>query len=407
MARHHADWLKAFVEYASYGEAPPRMYFWTGVSTLAGALRRKVWIDQFYFQWYCNMYVILVAPPGVVSKTTTADVGMNLLRKIPGVNFGPSVVTWQALVQGFANSAEQFEYNGEFHTQSAMTISSGEFGNLLNPQDKEMVDMLVSLWDGKGFKKQTKSSGNDDVVNPWINLIACTTPAWIAGNFPEYMIGGGFTSRCVFVYADQKNQFVAYPGLAVPANALEQEAKLVEDLEHIAVKLCGEYKLTREAIDWGQEWYIKHNTHRPAHMQDDRFGGYLARKQTFIHKLAMILAAAQRDELIIKKEDLETAAVMVTDLEAEMINVFSKIGMTEIAQATQRLLEFIRRQGKCSYESAYRFIHSQFPQFREYEDMLKGLIQAGYIRLIQSGTVFMLEAVDVGQAPSNINTSST
>jgi hypothetical protein len=109
MARNHADWLKAFVDYASYGEAPKRMYFWTGVSTLAGALRRRVWIDQFYFQWYCNMYVILVAPPGVVSKTTTADVGMNLLRQVPGIGFGPSVVTWQALVQGFAQAAETFE----------------------------------------------------------------------------------------------------------------------------------------------------------------------------------------------------------------------------------------------------------------------------------------------------------
>lgn len=392
MARHYEDWLKAFVDYASYGEAPPRMYFWVGASTIAGALRRKVWIDQFYFQWYCNLYVILVAPPGVVSKTTTADVGMNLLRQVPNIRFGPSVVTWQSLVQGFAEAAETFEYQGEWHTQSPMTISSGEFGNLLNPQDKEMVDMLVTLWDGKGFKKQTKHSGTDEVVNPWINLVACTTPAWIAGNFPEYMIGGGFTSRCVFVYADKKEQFVAYPGLVIPQDVKEKERKLVEDLEHIATKLVGEYKLTKEAIAWGQEWYVKHNTHRPVHMQDDRFGGYLARKQTFIHKVAMLLAASQRDELLITKTDLETAAILVTDLEAEMINVFAKIGMSEIAQATQRLLEYIRRVGRCKYEEAYRYIYAQFPQFRDYEDMLKGLIQAGFVQLLQDGGQFYLIA---------------
>jgi hypothetical protein len=393
MARHHSDWLKAFLDYSSYGEAPPRMYFWVGAATIAGALRRRVWIDQFYFQWYPNLYVILVAPPGVVSKTTTADIGMGLLRQVPGINFGPSVVTWQALVQSFAQSSEAFEYNGELVTQSAMTISSGEFGNLLNPQDKEMVDMLVSLWDGKGFKKQTKHSGSDDVVNPWINLVACTTPAWIAGNFPEYMIGGGFTSRCVFVYADKKEQFVAYPGLAVNRDIKEQEQKLVEDLEHIATKLVGEYKLSAEAIEWGQDWYVKHNTNRPAHMQDDRFGGYLARKQTFLHKLAMILAAAQRDELVIHRKDLETAAVMITDLEPEMINVFSKIGMSDVAAATQRLLDYVQRQGIVSYEEAYRFIHAQFPQFRDYEDMLKGLIQAGYITLTSVDGRYRLEAV--------------
>jgi hypothetical protein len=76
-----------------------------------------------------------------------------------------------------------------------------------------MVDLLVSLWDGKqgAFEKKTKGSGSDSVENPWINLIACTTPAWIAGNFPEYMIGGGFTSRCIFVYAEKKAKLVAYP----------------------------------------------------------------------------------------------------------------------------------------------------------------------------------------------------
>ena len=59
--RNHADWLTAFMEYASYGEAPRHMYFWSGVAAIAGALRRKVWIDQAYFKWHCNMYIVLVA----------------------------------------------------------------------------------------------------------------------------------------------------------------------------------------------------------------------------------------------------------------------------------------------------------------------------------------------------------
>lgn len=387
--RHFKDWIKAFIDYASFGEAPPRMYFYVALSTIAGALQRKVWIDQHYFKWYANLYVILVAPPGVVAKTTTADIGMDLLRRVPGVQFGPSVVSWQALVQSFGQSAESFQdpLTGDFMTQSAMTISSGEFGNLLNPQDKEMVDMLVNLWDGKGFRKVTKGSGTDDVVNPWINIIACTTPAWIAGNFPEYMIGGGFTSRCVFVYADKKERYVAYPGLAIPKNMEEFSAKLVADLEHIATKLIGEYKLTPEAVEWGTAWYEYHNKNRPKHLEDDRFGGYIARKQTFIHKIAIIIAASQRDELLITKEDLETSAIMVTDLEAEMTNVFKKIGMGEAATSADRLVSYMKLRKQCPYVEAYRFIHAQFPSLKDFEDILRGLIQAGYITLMQPGGV--------------------
>lgn len=387
MSRNYPDWIAAFQDYASFGEAPRQMYFWVACSTIAGALRRHVWIDQFYFNWYANLYVILVAPPGVVAKTTTADIGMDLLRRVPGVQFGPSVVSWQALVQAFGQSAEAFQdpSTGEYITHSPMTISSGEFGNLLNPQDKEMVDMLVNLWDGKGFRKVTKHSGSDDVVNPWINIIACTTPAWIAGNFPEYMIGGGFTSRCVFVYADAKERYVAYPGLAVPKDIALVSGKLVADLEHIATKLIGEYKLSPEAIEWGSEWYKAHNTTRPTHLQDDRFGGYLARKQTFIHKVAMILAAAKRDELIVTKDDLEIAAVMVTDLEAEMINVFKKIGRSEISLAGERLVAYVKLRGECPYAEAYRYIHAQFPSMKDYEDVLKGLISADFLILKMDG----------------------
>ncbi|HKU52713.1 MAG TPA: hypothetical protein VJQ25_09630, partial [Nitrospira sp.] len=122
------------------------MYFWVGASTVAGALRRRVWIDQSYFRWYANMYVVLVAPPGIVSKSTTAGLGMRLLRQVPGIRFGPDVVTWQALVTAFAEAGEAFEFGGEYLTMSPITIESSEFGNLLNPSDKDMVDLLVSLW---------------------------------------------------------------------------------------------------------------------------------------------------------------------------------------------------------------------------------------------------------------------
>jgi hypothetical protein len=65
MARKLKDWLSAYVDYASYSEAPKRMHFWCGVAAIAGALRRRTWIDMSYFRWYPNFYIIIVAPPGI------------------------------------------------------------------------------------------------------------------------------------------------------------------------------------------------------------------------------------------------------------------------------------------------------------------------------------------------------
>lgn len=382
--RNFKNWLQSFIEYASFGEAPKHMYFWTGVSTIAGVLRRKVWIDEKSFKWFPNFYVVLVAPPGIVSKSTTAGIGMDLLRAVPGVKFGPEIVTWQALATSFVNAAETFEYQELHHTQSALTIESSEFGNLLNPQDKEMVDILVTLWDGKGIKKETKHSGNDEIINPWINLIACTTPSWIAGNFPEYLIGGGLTSRMVFVYAEKKAKLVPYLHEVAPQDHAETKTKLIADLERIAIDCVGEYRLTTEAEDWGRAWYAKHyEGERPKNLDDDRFGGYFARKQTHIHKLAMVLAAAESNRMLITRDHLELADVMVTDLEPDMAMVFSKIGKTDEAFYADRLIQFVRRQGPkgVPYPEVYRFVYSQFPSLRDFEGVFTGAVRAGFLRI--------------------------
>ena len=389
--RHFGNWVSAFMEYASFSEAPRHMHFWTAVSTIAGALRRKVWIDMAYFQWYPNFYIILVAPPGIVSKSTTAGIGMSLLKRVPDIAFGPDVVTWQALVTGFAESTISFEYQGEYHAMSALTIESSEFGNLLNPQDKEMVDLLVSLWDGKqgAFEKKTKGSGCDVVENPWINLIACTTPAWIAGNFPEYMIGGGFTSRCIFVYADKKAQLVAYPSELVPKDIKQTAQRLIEDLCQISM-MAGPYELSNDALQWGRAWYEGHYNEKHLHLDDERFGGYLARKQTHIHKLAMILAAAESSRLVITAEHLALANQMVTDLEPDMQFVFSKIGKSEDAVYAERLIWYVVKRQGCPYSEAYRFVHAHFPKMQDFEAVITGAVRSGYLKLIQKGTEMWL-----------------
>lgn len=320
---------------------------------------------------------------------------MDLLRKVPGIKFGPDVVTWPALVTAFAASAEAFEYAGEWHTQCALTLESSEFGNLVNPQDREMLDLLITLWDSKtgGFRKVTKGSGNDLVENPWINMIACTTPAWIAGNFPEYVIGGGFTSRCLFVYTDTKEKYVAYPSLEVPPDLREKAARLTADLEHISTTLVGPYQLSPDAITWGKTWYQHHYSHPPKGLSDDRFGGYLARKQTHVHKLAMVLAAGQRDDLVIEANDLALADIMVSQLEPDMPKVFEKIGRTEESVQAERFIQFIQASPEpVPYAEAYRYIHLHFPDFKDFEGMLNGALRAEILVLVSGPGGYCIKA---------------
>lgn len=316
---------------------------------------------------------------------------MDLLKQVQGIKFGPNSITWQALVGAFAGASESFEYEGEWHPMSPLTLVASELGSLINLQDRDMVNLLIELWDGKKrYDKITKMSGNDTIEAPWINLQGCTTPHWIADNMPPSTIGGGLSSRCIFIYADQKERYVAYVDEVVSHTDEALRTALIEDLEKIAAELCGPYTITESAREWGRAWYENFWKMASSRMDDQMLEGYAARKQTHLHKLAMVLSAAQNSNREITRDNLELANVMLEDIERDMPRVFAKIGRSDDSLQAERFIEFIKLKGPMSYESAYAMIHSHFPDFRDFEGIMNGAIRSGQVALTPTLQGFML-----------------
>jgi len=381
MPRNYSNFIQEYMNYSAFSEAPERFHFWTAVSAVAGALQRKVWIDMGYFEWTPNFYIVFVAPPGIVAKSSTSAIGMDLLKKVEGINFGPDSVTWQALAQSLAGCVVPTDIPGEEEPfrHSSITIVSSEFGTLFDPSDREMVDLMVSLWDGKrgDWTKATKTQGDDIIESPWINLIACTTPSWIEGFFPEYMIGGGFTSRTIFVYGDTKRHLVAYPSQHIPGNFEETQGKLVEDLTEIS-KITGAFTLTPEAFKYGEQWYSDHFEETHEHLESDRFGGYLARKQTHVHKLAIVLSAAESSDRIITAAHIANANEIITALEYDMPKVFHRIGTTDAGRILREFLSIVKTKGEVSRTALYK-IMCRSVSIEEFKVVTSSAVQAGYV----------------------------
>lgn len=397
MPRKLENWLKTYMVYTSAMEAPDHFHFWAGVSTIAGALRRQVWLEMGHFQWYPNFYIIFVAPPGIVSKSTTMSIGMEMLRKVKDIKFGPDAVTWQALTMALAASRVDFLHEGAFWPMSAITIHSSEFGTFLNPHDREMIDVLVDLWDNRtgAWEKMTKTSGSDTVVNPWINIAACTTPAWIAGNFPDYMIGGGFTSRCIFVYAEKKRRLVAYPFLdMVPKEIAAIKAALITDLSDIA-KMTGPFTMPKETLEVGIKWYEEHYENVNRSLNNAQFAGYLARKQTHIHKLAMVLSAADSSDRIIHARHLEMAIQIITSLEADMPRVFSNIGVQGDARHTSVVLDIIKSYGMIEKRALFRLCVSKMTVL-EFTNAIEAAVTTGFVTVASNGQTVTYKYVPEG-----------
>ena len=403
------DWLSAYMLHTQHSEAPDHFHFWTGVSTVAGALRRRVWVDMGYFKWYPNFFVFFVAPPGIVAKSTTADIGMSILRDIDYIHFGPASSSWQAFIQMLANTREEYLMpDGTYMPMCAINVVASELGTFLDPHNREQSDVLTDLWDGRtgAWLKIAKTTADDTVANPWINLIGCTTPSWVAANFSDYFTGGGLASRIVFVYAEKKRKLVAYPQRHIPKDFLKQREMLLHDLKVIS-SLVGEYVLSDEAFNWGEEWYKQHDKGNYPHIPAERFKGYLARKQTHLHKLAMVLAASQRNELVIEKMDLIRAKEKLDEMEKYLPLVFGQMNREQEVMIAADMLDQIRSTGRVSRLVLYREHFFKTISFDTFEKVLRTLQASGLILVTHAeGSVYISPAKTSGDQDARTKPAS-
>lgn len=333
MGRLVPNWLQAYGEYTAESEAPETYHLWTGLSVLASAVRRNVWLDQGIYLLYPNIFVILVAPPGKVGKSTVLRMGKKLLQKVEEVNLGPDSVTAEELVRQMGMA-----YNDG---QSAMSIFSSELSSLIEPSGIKMLQILTDLYDcdpnPKGWSRATKTQGKDTIKNPVLNLLGATTPSWIAEGFPEQVISHGFTSRTIFVYEDQTRFANPFPD---PADKNLTNA-LVADLKNIS-RIEGEFTWTEEA----RKMYAdKYGDIRETSPEDHRIEGYHYRKRTHILKVAMLLSLADDDELKIRQKDIRAAIDLLEMVEENMPKTFSAVGKYEHAADLERIMADIYRHG--------------------------------------------------------------
>ncbi len=353
MSRVYPDWIAAYVAlFDGRTEAPTRLHRWTAVSTIAGALTRRVWIDEVTFKFYPNFYIVFVAPPGISTKSTAINLGIGLLRELDHIYLAADNTTYPAFIRDLARRSSDIRETEEadacddlYIRQCAITAALSELGTFFKVEDEEMVNGLTDLWDCRSIMvKDTKTSGTDIVEHPFVNLIAGTTPDWVKDKLKAQIGGWGLSSRIIFVFTDKKARRIARPSKPWTAGEFDRATRLlVDDLRQIA-DLNGPFTFSAEADDLTHSWYEQVSRQTEAHAaqeeSDPWLGYFLARKQAHVHKLAMILSAARSDSLVIDKHDFTEAVAWVEEAEAEIPQIFAlKLTPSALAKTERDLIE--------------------------------------------------------------------
>lgn len=345
--RRLKNWLDSYMKYTEDTESSPMFHKWVGISMVAGCLRKKTWLALGRIKTFPNLYVVLVAEPGVSRKSQAISYGIDILSKLTEVKCSADAITKEALIQDLEASGVDEYIPGcqEIFKHSSLNIISKEFESFLGQrgENTKMLVMLTDLYDSQElpWKYRTKNSGNSTIPSVFINLLGATTPESLASCLPPSAIGGGLTSRIIFVWSPFKTKKVPIPTMNDALLALKEE--LVIDLTIIS-RIIGPYEMSDEAKQKWIDWYMAYDETSISRIcTDPAFNGWYSRKPMFLQKLAMIFQACETSDRTLSWEFFQRAIDELKLVEQYMAPTFNAVGKSEIATETDLVMQIIKR----------------------------------------------------------------
>lgn len=344
-SRRLSDWISAYLEYVDDTEPPISYHTWTGLSLIAAALKRRCWIQWGPDRIYPNLYIVLVGPSGRTRKGTAMGMGKRIITGLP-VNMVAESIIREALIRRMAGSADNFvdPDSGKTIVHCSLYVMSGELSVFLGQDNIKFLADLTDWYDSLDkWEYETKNSGKDFIAGVCLNLLGATAADWLQSILPQEAIGGGFTSRIIFIVEENKRKTIPLPSWT--ARHQELFDALRNDLERIMV-LTGRFEFSPEAeqiyCNWYQEQDIKARR-GILPIADPRLASYCERRATHVRKLSMLFSASRGDDLTINAGDFDRALKVLEAAEKKMPKVFGGLGTARYAQVTERIISFLAR----------------------------------------------------------------
>lgn len=398
-------------------ESPRLFHVWAALSGMSAALGRRCWFPFGPMVIFPNQFVVLIGTPGT-RKSTAMSIMKRQLRKSTGVRFAPADTAGQrqGLVEAMRGKDEPKEYLGSVELAVAedslagltldhiaeitdqpddeseivsfisaadkhhIMVTATELSRFIGQNNLQMLDFLVTMWDGEDYEYQTKG-GLTVLKNPLINLLSCTTPTSLNHAMPPAAGGQGFLSRMILVYGSRKYKQVPRP---VEPNQESVDA-VRAGFNRAYFELAGEFRETPEAKAYCESLY-----NFQLEITDPRFGYYHERRQDHLIKLAMALAAS-RGYTVIDIDDYKEAHKILRATEKGMPDALGEFGMNPLAALKQNMLEYIRQQGMTKVDQLRAVFHrdSRASEFQEAVNDLSRMNQISLSQLADGSSVLM------------------
>jgi hypothetical protein len=334
-------WIKTYLEYTVGNEAPEEFHLWVALTILGTTLRRKVFIDNFFFRIYPNLFTVLVAPPGVCKKTTAANIGANILRDATDVRIFSEKITPEALAKSLSKT-ELVSEEGKsprIEAKSQGLLFAPELTVFLGREqyNESLVLLLTRIYDCPD-KTEFESIKHSTIPlrNVFVSLLGCTTPSELQLAIPASAGGGGLLSRMTMIYKASTPRCYPVPVMDDP---LRREL-LISQLREINEKEEGQFLISDKAMEWWNEYYVNHKKR-----MESSVASYAEREPQNVLRLAMILSVAEGLPKLLEVDVLKRAFQILTIASNSSMAMTKAIGTNERGQLQHDIIEYIRKSG--------------------------------------------------------------
>jgi len=319
--RRLPSWIGAFEHFTEHSNSPEIFRRWSAISAIAGALERKVWIVTLGSRLYPNLYVVLIAPPGV-GKSVALAYTEQMWRELPDHHVAPTSLTKAALIDSLKDATRRVIIPGgnpPYMEFNSLLVPISELGVFLPAYDNDFMNTLTAVYDGYQYAERRRSKDlNITIEQPQLNLLAATTPSYLKAFLPEGAWDQGFLSRTLLVYTGERKVHTLFD---IPASSNSLRGDLIHDLRVIG-ETYGQMGFSDEAKRKITEWHLAGGPPIPDH---PRLQHYLTRRTAHVLKLCMVAAVDRNETKTIDAQDFEIAKYWLLEMEETIPDIFKSM----------------------------------------------------------------------------------
>lgn len=396
------SWHEAFAQCVlPHTDAPENFITWAAISLIGAAMKNNVFFEIGTYTLYPNQFIVLVAPPGIGKGTAMNMIeDINKENKPKLVNTLSDRITAEKIIETISDGwiAPLKMINNQLvvgNKDHSCLLFSTELRTLLGASDW-MLEFLEEAWSKTSFDYQTKNKGSAFIDNMCCSLLAASVPDFLRNvNRDAHMvITGGFSSRCLFIYAESPSKDLPFPE---PLKKNKNSKALYDNLTHDLVEigaLRGEFKVDPTARIIFERFLIKSRTDG----KDDEIealANFRARIKAHVLKLSMVLSASRGDSMLISQIDMQNAIAEVSKVTASLERLFRGAGDSIDSVLTARVHSFVEKKGTTSRKEIMRALFRHVGTLDNLDRILFVLETIGYIKKMNGGVNPQYQAVNL------------